>query len=54
MVVFLKVLVFNMFLQPHKFDNINFPKRKKVLTKNMIIIGSVYYRLAKQVLSEYL
>lgn len=54
MVVFIKVLIFNMFLQPYKFDSINFGKSKKTLINNMIIIGSVYYRLTKDVLREYL
>lgn len=54
MAVFVKMLVFNMFLQPQKFDNVNFPKSKKTLTKNMYVIGSVYYKLAKEVLKEYL
>lgn len=54
MVVFMKVLIFNMLLQPHKFDNTNFPKSKKQLTKNMYVIASTYYQLVKQVLSEYL
>jgi hypothetical protein len=54
MVVFIKVLIFNMLLQPHKFDQVNFPKSKKMLTKNMYIISSTYYKLAKEVLKEYL
>jgi len=53
-VVFVKVLIFNMLLQPHKFDSINFPKSKKLLTNNMHIIASTYYRLVKQVLESYL
>lgn len=52
--VFVKVLIFNMLLQPHKFDSVNFPKKKQPLTNNMFIIASVYYRLAKQVLNQYL
>jgi broad specificity polyphosphatase/5'/3'-nucleotidase SurE len=43
-----------MFLQPHKFDNINFPKSKQQLTYNMYIMASIYYRLTKQVLEGYL
>jgi hypothetical protein len=43
--IFVKVLVFNMFLQPHKFDNLNFPKHKQPLKNNMYILSSVYYRI---------
>ena len=54
MVVWVKVLVFNMLLQPHKFDSVNFPHKKQPLTRNMLILGSIYYRLAKQVISDHL
>lgn len=50
----MKVLIFNMLLQPHKFDNINFPKSKRRLTNNMYVIASTYYRLTKQVIESYL
>ncbi len=39
-----------MLLQPHKFDNVNFPKSKAVLKNNMYIIASVYYQIIKEVL----
>ena len=50
LVVIVKVLVFNLLLQPYKFDSINFPKNKPNLASNMHVIASVYYKLAKQVL----
>ena len=50
MVVFVKVLIFNMLLQPQKFDPANFPKSKKQLHNTMYILSSIYYRLVKQVL----
>jgi len=49
--VFVKVLVFNMLLQPHKFDPLNFPKNKPSLTKIMFLVASVYYKLAKIILN---
>ena len=54
MLVFVKVLIFNMFLQPYKFDNVNFPKSKVTLQANMYILGSMLYRMVKEVLREYL
>ena len=45
--IFVKVFIFNMFLQPYKFDSVNFPKYKEPLGTNMMIISSVYYHLAK-------
>ena len=49
--VILKVLIFNMFLQPYKFDPVNFPKNKQPLSNNMHIVASVYYRLAKSIMN---
>jgi hypothetical protein len=54
MVVLVKVLVFNLLLQPHKFDSVNFPRGKQPLSSNMHIIASVYYRLTKHILRDYL
>jgi len=54
LVVIVKVLIFNMLLQPHKFDHLNFPRDKQPLCNNMHIIASVYYRLASQLLQKYL
>jgi hypothetical protein len=54
MLVFVKLLVFNIILQPHKFDSENFPKTNEKLQTNMFVLGSVYYRLVKQVLKGYL
>ena len=44
------MLIFNMLLQPHKFDSASFPRNKEPLATNMYIIASVYYRLAKQII----
>jgi hypothetical protein len=52
--VFVKVLVFNLLLQPHKFDSDNFPKGKHPLGSLMYIIASVFYRLGNQLLQKYL
>ena len=49
-----KVLVFNMLLQPHKFDPVNFPKGKQPLSNNMHIIASVFYRLASHIIQKYI
>lgn len=54
LMVFVKVLVFNMLLQPSKFDPLNFPKNKQPLSNNMHIIASLYYRLASNLVHEYL
>ena len=48
--VFIKVFIFNLFLQPHKFDEDNFPKHKEPLNSNMSIVSSVYYHLIKDIL----
>ena len=45
--VFIKLFVFNMLLQPHKFDEKSFPKRQEPLKANMKIIASVFYLLGK-------
>lgn len=54
LMIFVKVLIFNMLLQPHKFDSVNFPKKKQPLSNNMHIIASVFYRLAKHLIQEFL
>ena len=46
----MKMLVFNMLLQPHKFDSDNFKRHKEPLAANMYVIASVYYKLAKQIM----
>ena len=48
------MLVFNMLLQPRKFDSASFPKGKEPLSTNMYIIASVYYKLAKELINEHL
>jgi hypothetical protein len=46
--VFIKVLIFNFIVQPYKFDEENFSKKKEVLQDNMKIIGSIYYSMLKE------
>ena len=48
------MLLFNLILQPHKFDNENFEKNKEPLYTNLKIVGSVYYHLIKTVIKDYL
>ena len=43
-----------MLLQPRKFDSASFPKGKEPLSTNMYIIASVFYKLAKEIIIEYL
>lgn len=41
-----------MILQPFKFDANNFPKKEEPLSTNMKLIGSVYYHIVKEVITE--
>jgi len=43
MFVFIKLLIFNMLLQPYKFDSINFKKGVEPLLSNMFLIACVLY-----------
>jgi hypothetical protein len=37
--------IFNMLLQPFKFDSINFKKSMEPLMSNMYLISSVFYHI---------
>ena len=52
--IFMKMLLFNMLLQPHKFDDQAFPKGKEPVSTNLKVIGSVYYHLVKNVIEEFI
>jgi hypothetical protein len=52
--VFFKVLIFNMLLQPYKFDSINFTKSSEPLLSNMYLIASLLYHIGCEVIEEYL
>jgi hypothetical protein len=51
--VLIKVFIFNMILQPHKFDPLNFKKNAQPLYRNMHLFASIYYHISRNAISEY-
>lgn len=51
--MFIKIFIFNMLVQPHKFDAKNFPRKAEPISTNMRVVGSVFYYMVKEVVEEY-
>lgn len=50
--VFAKIFIYNMLLQPYKFDSINFKIGQEPLLSNMSIYASIWYELVKSYVYE--